>query len=355
MYIRTLIDAFKVFSFSRILVHPKYLLNRLLLNISFALNLKKSLGKPAYIVIELTNHCNLKCVMCPQPRQTRTAGFMSLELFKSIIDQVKDFAEVIDLDLFGEILLHPKFDEFIRYGKSQGLKMMVSTNIMLLNEKNSKRLIDSGLDFITLSLDGAKKETFESIRLGGDFDRCVTNIERFLELNQNKVFTTIQTINMKQTQNEVLEFVDKFKDHKADIVRVIPYTSHDPTKRDLNCDFNYKDSNNHCAFLWRTLVVTWNGKIVPCCQDWDDNIVLGDISNSLVKDIWNGHEMVKMRRDHLKGDRRDYEICQGCDAFNPSRLTMLGSSFLDDYNANKILPVLQKNYITTMIEKTKKK
>ncbi|ATH09145.1 hypothetical protein BIY24_14695 [Halobacteriovorax marinus] len=351
MYLRTLAESFKVFSFSRILLHPKYMLNRFLLNLSFALNLKKSLGKPAYVVIELTNHCNLKCVMCPQPRQTREAGYMSFELFKSIIDQVKNYAEVIDLDLFGEILLHPKFDEFIKYGKSQGLKMMVSTNITRLNEKYSKRLIDSGLDFITLSLDGAKKETFESVRVGGNYEKCVENVETFLRLNKRKVFSTIQIINMKQTQRELIDFVEKFKNHDADIVRIIPYTSHDPKKKDLNCDYNYTPSENHCAFLWRTMVITWNGKVVPCCQDWDNNIVLGDMTKNNLNEIWNGEEFTKMRRDHIDNNRIDYEICQGCDAFNPSKLTMLGSSVLDDYNANKILPVIQKNYILSNLKK----
>jgi radical SAM protein with 4Fe4S-binding SPASM domain len=351
MYLNSLIDSLKVFSFSKILVHPKYFFNRLLLNTSFALNLKKSLGKPAYIVIELTNHCNLKCVMCPQPRQKREAGFMSFELFKSIIDQVESYAEVIDLDLFGEILLHKDFDKFIAYGKSKGLKMMVSTNIMLLNEKNSRRLIESGLDFITLSLDGAKKETFESVRVGGNFERCVENIETFLGINKGRVFSTIQIINMKQTHGEIIDFLEKFKNHDTNVLRVIPYTSHDPTKRDLNCDFNYKSTGNHCAFLWRTSVITWNGKVVPCCQDWDDNIVLGDLKDNSILEVWNGERMQTMRDAHIKGDRVNYEICQGCDAFNPSKLTMLGSSILDDYNANKILPVLQKNYIESNIRK----
>ena len=353
IWINAIIEIFKTFSFSKILIHPSYILNRLLLNSSFALKLKKSTGKPAYFIIELTNHCNVKCVMCPQPRQTREAGFMSFEFYKSIIDQIYKYAEVVDLDLYGEILLHPQFEEFIAYAKSKNLKTLVSTNIKTLNKKNSLRLINSGLDFITLSLDGVKKETYEAVRVGSDFDKVMENVYTFVKLNNRKIFTSLQIINMKQTHDEVEEFVEKFKTLNVDVVRVIPYSSHDPEKKDLNCDFNYPKSENHCAFLWRTMVVTWNGKIVPCCQDWDNNIVLGDLNNESVLDVWNGQKMTTMRGKHAEKDRTDYAICQGCDTFNPSKITMLASSAIDDYNANKILPILQKTYILSNILKKK--
>ena len=109
---------------------------------------------PNMIHIEPTNHCNLGCIMCPQPREMqRVKGMMNFDLYKSIIDELKDTpAEFVYLHQFGESLLHKKITDMVDYASENGLQVGMSTNGTLLNEKISERILNSKLDFLTLSL-----------------------------------------------------------------------------------------------------------------------------------------------------------------------------------------------------------
>jgi MoaA/NifB/PqqE/SkfB family radical SAM enzyme len=126
---------------------------------------------PNMIHIEPTNHCNLGCIMCPQPREMqRVKGMMNFDLYKSIIDELKDTpAEFVYLHQFGESLLHKKITDMVDYASENGLQVGMSTNGTLLNEKISERILNSKLDFLTLSLDGATEESYDKIRPGVGF------------------------------------------------------------------------------------------------------------------------------------------------------------------------------------------
>ncbi len=105
---------------------------------------------PNMIHIEPTNHCNLGCIMCPQPREMqRVKGMMNFDLYKSIIDELKDTpAEFVYLHQFGESLLHKKITDMVDYASENGLQVGMSTNGTLLNEKISERILNSKLDFL---------------------------------------------------------------------------------------------------------------------------------------------------------------------------------------------------------------
>ena len=109
---------------------------------------------PAEIWIEPTNFCNLRCKMCPQSGGlTREKGFMNLELYKKIIDEVGKWKPIIKLFNLGEPLLHPEIVNMIKYAKKKGCYVMINTNATLLNEKKSIDIINSGLDEISPSVD----------------------------------------------------------------------------------------------------------------------------------------------------------------------------------------------------------
>ena len=165
---------------------------------------------PNMIHIEPTNHCNLQCVMCPQPRDmTRVKGTMELKMFKDIINELRNTpAEFVYLHQFGESLLVNDVYEMIDYAEDANIRAGMSTNAVALNEKNSKRLLNSKLSFLTLSLDGGKQEIYDKFRPGDSWERVEKNVFKFLDLrkkmtNEKSPFVVVQTISMKGNENSI--------------------------------------------------------------------------------------------------------------------------------------------------------
>ena len=137
-------------------------------------------SKPVEIAIEITSFCNLACPMCGRSGKTTPNTFMSMELFCSIIDQVKDFAELVFISAgVGEPVAHPKLSQMIRYCSNSGLRSLVSTNGTLLNSEKADQLLNDSPDILVFSLDGATKQTHESIRVGSDFEATMGNVRHF--------------------------------------------------------------------------------------------------------------------------------------------------------------------------------
>ena len=138
-------------------------------------------GAPHLIWIEPTSTCNLNCIMCDRKAVSqRKVGFMDFELFTKIVDEAASLGVLqIEMGLGGEPLLHPRLTNMIEYAKNKGLMVGFNTNANLLDEQKSRALLNSKLDSIIFSVDGASKETYEKIRLKGDYDIVTKNIKTF--------------------------------------------------------------------------------------------------------------------------------------------------------------------------------
>ena len=267
---------------------------------------------PMQVGIELTNNCNLRCVMCPHPRMTRQKGFMSEYLFKKIIDEIKGKSEFLYLYGMGESLLHPKFFEMAEYAVKNGLTTSLSTNLTLLNEERSRKLLESGIDFIVLALDGINKNTYEMIRVGGQFERNLANVKRFLRLKYElkaKCFVDIQFILINDNKDEAIHMSEIFTKEEQSVInmyRIKPvYNSPSITTE--------KIIHKHpCYFLWSTMTIIWDGCVVMCCMDYDAEVLLGDINDMSVKEIWNNQKIASLRRLHKKLDYEKMPICNKC-------------------------------------------
>ncbi|MFC2044062.1 radical SAM protein, partial [Chloroflexota bacterium] len=146
-----------------------------------AINLRKSYLRhyPDTIWIELTNHCNFKCKYCPiSTGLRRNQGFISLDLFQKIINDISQFmkGKWISLHFLGESLLHKKVDELVRIAKAKGIKVLFFTNGSLLTVDLFEKLCHSGLDRLTFSLDAKSKDDYEEFQSGGNWDEVIRNI-----------------------------------------------------------------------------------------------------------------------------------------------------------------------------------
>jgi len=270
---------------------------------------------PLHIDIETITTCNLKCKMCYQSFDTPKYGKMDLDTFNKIILEIKDMGlDSVKLQYRNEPLTDIRLPLFVEACKKcDVLETSINTNGLLLDEKKSISLIRSGLDKISFSLDGCDKKTYESIRIGSDYDKVIDNICRFVDIrdsmNSNTPSIDIKTINMESIDIE--EYVEKWK-NIVDTVSVAKLANLQKEE-----DWN-EYPNFSCPDLWRRLTVIYNGDVVPCCCGTRGNTVynvLGNTNKQTIESIWNGENLNNIRELHKEGKSHTIHMCRMCEAF----------------------------------------
>lgn len=292
----------------------------------FAYNYRviKSINSPTVLLIETTNNCNLRCSICPRREMTRKIVDMPFWLFKKIIDETKNYTRFIWLHHIGEPLIDPLLEKRIVYCKKNNIGVGISTNATLLTKKKSEMLFRSGLDKIIICIDGVKKETYEKIRRNGNFEKTVNNIKTFLKMKEktvnNNLYTMMQVIYMNETKEQIKAFKEIWGKYDVDEIVVKNFNTWGSQvggiKELSKSEFGYfKERHTKyripCYYLWHSLVVLSDGRVVPCCREYDAKIVLGDIKNQSLGDIWNGKSLQRLRREHLEG-KFNNDVCDHC-------------------------------------------
>lgn len=180
---------------------------------------------PIHIDIEATNACNLRCPFCAATTKNwgpYRHGYMDFTLFQRIIDEgVENGLCSMKLNLRGEPLLHPKLPEMIRYAKEKGIMdVYFNTNATLLDEHKVTQLIDSGLDRISISIEGTSKEVYEKCRVGARFEDVLSNVKRLWLIREKQGLSypqiRIQTVLLPEFKESFPEYV-KFWRGMADV------------------------------------------------------------------------------------------------------------------------------------------
>ena len=254
------------------------------------------------LIIEPTNTCNLRCTFCfVTEGMTRDGGFMGFSLFKKIIDDCPDL-EHLCMHNWGEPLLHKDIFKMIEYAKNKGVNYVVmNTNGTLLSDKMIDRIVDSRLDIIRFSIDGSA-ETFKRVR-GVDLFKIEENINKLKkikearrpELSMGVVFTVEE-----ETEGDAEDYIfhwEKIVDH----VRLQPKLITSPRIEICPEPFG-KD--------YGKLVVLWDGRVIPCCVDYNANLTIGSIQNDTIPNLWKSEKLDLLRQRHLKGDYP--ETCANC-------------------------------------------
>lgn len=322
---------------------PQKIANRARLLFDFLNKREKTGGLPLEIGIEVINVCNLRCIMCPYEemvtKRTRPQKKMSFTLFKKIIDEIAPFAELIYLHGLGEPLLHPQIFKFIQYAKDKGIRVGISTNAMLLDKIKSKKLLDLGIDYVILAMDGATKEIYEKIRVGGNFEQVEENIKNFLQMKKRRKkapFTVIQFIAMKENEKEVSLFLAKWQRKGADVVRIKPKIA----LRDEDKKGRVRITP-YCFHIFRQLNIYSDGTVTPCCEDVHGRYPLGNVKKEGIKKLWNSQKMKILRKKNFQRKREQINICKTCLYPQPNILESIGVMAFDHLTVKKILPRIE--------------
>jgi len=289
---------------------------------------------PKYLQLEPTNLCNLHCPGCilGQGHMTRIQGKMSLDEYKKIVDQLKDYLLLIILFERGEPFLHENIFDMTKYACQREINVTLSTNGHFLNSlEQVESIVHSGLNHLTVSLDGATPETYKVYRRGGDFNKVISGIRTLCDIRNKIGFISpqieLQFIPTRYNEHEIPLIRELASNLGVDILSFKTYNpAHEPEditykllpKNEKYRRFSYnaegkliRNKKNLCTKLWNTICIHWNGDVVPCCYDHQNDFVLGSIKEQTISEIWRGAAFAGYRKD-FRDNWSSHPLCNNC-------------------------------------------
>lgn len=283
---------------------------------------------PVAISVEPVRGCNLSCGGCPAGN-IKGADIKNInpDLFRKIIDEVSRHTFYLQLWFQGEPLLHPEIDYLIKYSRTKGMFTVIATNGILLNGSLCETLIRCGLHKIIVTIDVPGNK--DSFSVGGNYKKGRENLEMLTNLKKKykTSFPLIeaQMIVTSHNEKECDTFRKDMKDAGADTIKLKSAWFPDLRNPDLpvpekhsryrkNTDGTWRTKmplHNKCMRIFTTMVVTYNGDVVPCCFDKGCNHIIGNISDHPLMNIWKNAGFRQFRLRILK-DRKGVSMCRNC-------------------------------------------
>ncbi|OFZ10265.1 MAG: radical SAM protein [Bacteroidetes bacterium RIFCSPHIGHO2_02_FULL_44_7] len=290
-------------------------------------------GTPFSLSIEPTTACNLGCPECPSGLKlfTRPTGKLDLDLHARMLREVGANLFYINYYFQGEPFLHPRFLELIRQAKEHRIYTATSTNAHFITENLAEEIVKSGLDRLIISIDGLTQSTYENYRVHGKLDKVIEGSKYMIaakkRLGSKTPHLIFQFLAVKQNEHEVPQVFQLGKDMGIDEVRIktaqlYDYKHGNPLMPDNEKYARYKKqadgtyelkyrTGNHCWRMWSSSVLTWDGKVVPCCFDKDAQHVLGTLEADNFARVWRSPAYNQFRKAVLMA-RNEIDICQNC-------------------------------------------
>lgn len=295
------------------------------------------LSTPYMIFIDPCGFCNFKCNFCPcnntDVLKDRRHQMMSLELFQKIIDDLTEFDEkikIINLHCYGEPLMNKNCAAMLKYAKEKDVAIQVrcTTNGSLFNHDLNRELVESGVDWIRISVNGQTKEDYKNT-CGVEFDpaELIKNVKDLFELSRG----TATRLSLKTTNGylkspeDVARFFDIYEDI-SDYVYIEPiahnWGGYDVVFPDGNLDVGIVDQGSYmsiedklpvCIRPFIEMSIHSNGEAVACALDWDFSRPYGDVREHSMKELWNSKQLHLYQKQMLDaGTRSVFEHCSKC-------------------------------------------
>lgn len=300
---------------------------------------------PVEYIVETTARCNLYCPMCPRESHPQPKEDMLDAVFERLVREAGSSAEHMMLIGLGEPLLDPAIFDRIEYCARHNISTLLSTNGTLLDGRAAQRLLSTPLEHLTLSFDGARKESFEFYRKGARFEKVRDNFVRFATLkkeHRSPMQVVVQMVRMEGNAAEVEDFIRfwsavpgvdqvRIKEDETNLMR--PGAGHASS-----------DWKHPCHYLWRgPMYVKHDGRVYPCCQSYMlDGEPVGHLSRDSLVEIWNSPEMERMRRLHAAGRASEIDVCARCCTPIPHPALVAGSLVFHGRTVRRWLPRIER-------------
>lgn len=289
------------------------------------------LQTPFIVNIDPCDRCNFRCKFCPtgdldlmKRTPGRNYGVMDFDLYKKIIEDIGTFenkVKVVRLYKDGEPLLNPRFADMVKYAKESGYceRVDTTTNASLLTPELSLKIIDAGLDRINISVEGVTRQQYQNFSgYNMDIEKYVENI-RFFYDHRKQCEMVVKTNGDVLTEEEKEIFLNTFGDI-ADGIFIESIMDCWPTfvmdKVKVNDERGIYGQEVKevmtCPYVFYSIAVNSNGTVSLCFLDWHRKLVIGNVREVSLKDIWLGKELKDYQKMFLRGERKGHAICRDC-------------------------------------------
>lgn len=306
------------------------------------------LGSPLFLQVEPTILCNLECKFCINPYLPRARATLTLEKFQEILRQTPHVTK-LSLVGIGESFMNKDLWQLIRYAKSQGIEIGTTSNGTTLNDRILHEIVDSGLDWLNFSLDGATKATYEMMRPGAVFEQVLANIRKVVAAvgERERPALAIWFLASRDNIHELPMMVPRVKGLGIRRLRTqgVHYWGHEDWRegakrandipdlletlrsiarqaREEGLEFqalNFPDpaAPRGCKWPWRGSYITADGYVTPCCENGSDpdKINFGNVFQQPYEEIWNSAAYRQFRRE-LRSTTSRPKICVDCPSYH---------------------------------------
>ncbi len=272
---------------------------------------------------EVTDHCNAECIMCPRDihKFGRPHGIMNMDQYRRSVDEVVGLGcKQVVLTGFGEPLVDKTVEKKVEYAHSKGLRSYIISNASLLTRERARRLIAAGLDELRISYYGMRKETYERVMVGLNFDTTMKNLADFLELREEmgskRPRLELSWLVLPENEEDT-EYFQEYWEPRADAIEIWkPHNFGDG--RDYRQRYDDLNVKTTCGRPENgPFQIQWNGEVIPCCYDYNNNIVLGNAFEQPVLEILDNEKYRLLRQAHSEKGFKLFPYCDQCDQLLP--------------------------------------
>jgi radical SAM protein with 4Fe4S-binding SPASM domain len=331
---------------------PKQKMNLLKLGLSSLMGSNRVAGLPAVIQVEPTDICNLKCPLCPASDEltNRKHGYMSLETFQKILEELGDVLIAVYLYSWGEPFLNRDIFRIIESWTSHNILTLIPTNGQCLQTVDEAlAVVDSGLTVIIIAIDGSTQEIYQSYRKGGDLEkvkRCAALIEKAKAKRKSQLpYTCMRTVVTRDNQHDLPSIEQIARDLGMNMfsTKTVGCKIHDEAFKDYEPTaerlrrFEYDGEKRiekaqiQCIYPFRQPTVKWDGTVVGCEFDYKLEFPWGKIGEKRFSEIWNGPEAIDLRHSIRKGTNDRF-----CGRHCPFQDRVQGNCYI---SCNEIRPI----------------
>jgi radical SAM protein with 4Fe4S-binding SPASM domain len=291
--------------------------------------------QPFFISVEPSNFCNLNCPQCPvgngESASFKKKMTMNIDLFVQLIDELKSSLFHLIFYFQGEPLIHNQFCEMVSYAHQAGIFTSTSTNAQFIDRELARKMVESGLDKLIVSVDGVTQEVYEQYRVGGSLEltlEAIKHIQHWKQVLHSKTpFLEIQFIVFKNNEHQIDDMkalakrlkVDSFQLKTAQLYNY--ENGHDLlTTIDKYARYKYVGQDkvqiksklrNRCWRMWSGSVVTAKGDVLPCCFDKFEQHSYGNFAQSSFLSTWQNQKSQTFRLQ-IHSNRKHFDMCKNC-------------------------------------------
>ena len=277
---------------------------------------------PDHVQIQTITGCNGRCIFCPNgktrleiPKGRRMEG----DLYRSIVDQSVEMGiRRYSVYLMNEPMLDPELPQRVAYITSRIKKpqyVKVTSHGGLLTGDMARGLLDAGLHKLKISVQSLDAGAYRRI-MGLPLEKTLKNIDRFLELKEaggyKRPKLEIVMVDSAQTHEEISSIRQYWEDRQIKLyVEPVENRADQQNIRETAISAQKLKAFSWCRRLMEQIYILYDGRMVQCCADWEQQSVMGDLTRDSLSDIWFGQHYSSYRRRFAQGDVKGM-ICECC-------------------------------------------